>query len=391
MTQTALREPVCLATMDSDAGPRDTDGDRVSLSRRTIAWHQGPRNAWTCVSATPQGPLFKLPPTGGPGMPFCERCGNLIGPVAGLAQVGLRPCRVCGVHACDRCWRGARGACPGCGSSQRVAKPAVVAAAATAPDRPTRSGDGPTSDSPPGRRRGVDDHGDGIGRRDRREPLPAGGCGRERAGRTGARLRRSRMAPDRRRRRPPARSRSWTMAAPSATTQVTSTPRTRPRWPGRPRLVRPRVPPRAAAAVATNPTPRPTVAPGPTTAPTQGPPTPTPGSPPSPTPTPTSPPFPPLPTPTPDPTATPTPASTPTPAPTPAPTPQPTPAPTPECIVVPNLVGLTVANARAEWADAGFTGSFTPGAGLNNKIVESQSQAVGACLPATTSVTVTYS
>ena len=173
---------------------------------------------------------------------------------------------------------------------------------------------------------------------------------------------------------------------PSATAQVTSTPRPRP-VAGPTPLVRPRVPPRAAGAVTTNPTPRPTVAPGSTKAPTQGPPTPSSPPSPTPTPTPTSLPFPPLPTPTPDPTAAPTPGPTPT----PAPTPDPTTAPTPECSVVPNLVGLTVANARAGWADAGFTGSFTPGAGLNNKIVESQSQAVGACLPATTLVTVTYS
>lgn len=58
---------------------------------------------------------------------------------------------------------------------------------------------------------------------------------------------------------------------------------------------------------------------------------------------------------------------------------------------MPNLVGLTVANARVEWADAGFTGGFIPIVGLNNKVVETQNQVVGACLPATTSVTVTHS
>jgi hypothetical protein len=155
-------------------------------------------------------------------------------------------------------------------------------------------------------------------------------------------------------------------------------------------LNRPQVAPRAASEVATNPTPRPTAGPGP--GPTLGPPKPTPGTPPGPTPTPTPmlfTPPPPSPSATPEPTFGPTPS--PTPAPTPVPTPQPTPDPAPECGVVPDLVGLTVANARVEWAEAGFTGGFIPAAGLINKIVESQSQVAGACLPATTSVTVTYS
>jgi hypothetical protein len=105
--------------------------------------------------------------------------------------------------------------------------------------------------------------------------------------------------------------------------------------------------------------------------------------PPSPSPTPTAIPFsPPPPTATPDPT--------PTPPPTPPPIPAPTPAPTPDCSVVPNLIGLTVGNARAGWTEAGFTGTFIPIAGQINKIVETQSQTAGACLPATTSMTVTW-
>ena len=55
------------------------------------------------------------------------------------------------------------------------------------------------------------------------------------------------------------------------------------------------------------------------------------------------------------------------------------------------MVGLTVSNGRAAWRGAGFTGAFSPAAGQNNKVVESQSQAAGACLPLTTAVTVTYS
>jgi beta-lactam-binding protein with PASTA domain len=58
---------------------------------------------------------------------------------------------------------------------------------------------------------------------------------------------------------------------------------------------------------------------------------------------------------------------------------------------VPDLVGLTVANARAAWTAAGFTGAFSPAFGLNNKVVESQDRTAGACVPATTTVSVTYS
>jgi len=91
--------------------------------------------------------------------------------------------------------------------------------------------------------------------------------------------------------------------------------------------------------------------------------------------------------------ATPTPTPTPHPTPPPASTPTPTPAltPTPVCQTVPNLVALTVSNARAAWTAAGFTGSFSPEDGLNNKTVLTQSETAGACLPATTTIAVTYS
>jgi hypothetical protein len=55
------------------------------------------------------------------------------------------------------------------------------------------------------------------------------------------------------------------------------------------------------------------------------------------------------------------------------------------------MVGLTVSNARAAWTAAGFSGSFSPAAGQNNKIVQTQSLPAGGCLPATTSIVVTYS
>jgi hypothetical protein len=55
------------------------------------------------------------PPSGGPPLPYCERCGNLVGAVSTLMRVVLRMCPSCRVYACDRCWAGAAGACPGCG------------------------------------------------------------------------------------------------------------------------------------------------------------------------------------------------------------------------------------------------------------------------------------
>jgi PASTA domain len=102
---------------------------------------------------------------------------------------------------------------------------------------------------------------------------------------------------------------------------------------------------------------------------------------------------PPGPTPAPEATPTPTPPRTPRPttAPTPQPTPTPTPTATPECRDVPGLVGLTVSSARTAWTAAGFTGSFDPANGHDANIVLTQSQSAGACLPATATVSVTYS
>jgi hypothetical protein len=51
---------------------------------------------------------------------------------------------------------------------------------------------------------------------------------------------------------------------------------------------------------------------------------------------------------------------------------------------------MTVSTARSTWASAGFTGAFTPAAGLNNKIVLGQTIAPGDCLPSTTEIEVTY-
>ena len=93
----------------------------------------------------------------------------------------------------------------------------------------------------------------------------------------------------------------------------------------------------------------------------------------------------------------PTPAVTPAPTPTQpgaTPTPTPFPSPTPSCSVVPNLVGMTVGQARSAWTAAGFTGSFTPANGQTNKTVTNQvtnpASAPGQCIAPTASVTVTY-
>lgn len=51
---------------------------------------------------------------------------------------------------------------------------------------------------------------------------------------------------------------------------------------------------------------------------------------------------------------------------------------------------MTVSTARAAWTAAGFTGPFTPAFGQNNKVVETQSESAGACLPASTPMVVTY-
>ena len=62
--------------------------------------------------------------------------------------------------------------------------------------------------------------------------------------------------------------------------------------------------------------------------------------------------------------------------------------------LVPNMVGNTVANARAAWSDAGFTGSFLPGTGHNGQQVLTQvttpGSSPGDCIASTASVTVTY-
>jgi beta-lactam-binding protein with PASTA domain len=58
--------------------------------------------------------------------------------------------------------------------------------------------------------------------------------------------------------------------------------------------------------------------------------------------------------------------------------------------VVPNLFGLTVANARTSWTTAGFTGSFSPASGSDTLIVDGQNPTRGDCKPASSTMTVTF-
>jgi len=59
-------------------------------------------------------------------------------------------------------------------------------------------------------------------------------------------------------------------------------------------------------------------------------------------------------------------------------------------ISVPPLAGLTLSVARTTWTDANFTGTFTPAAGDDAKVVITQSVAAGGCAEPTASVVVTY-
>lgn len=99
-----------------------------------------------------------------------------------------------------------------------------------------------------------------------------------------------------------------------------------------------------------------------------------------------------MPVPTPSPLTSPpvTPAPSEGPTPTPSPTGTPAPTPTPTCEIVPDLVGMTVAHARAAWKTAGFSGAFIPESGANNMIVQTQSEPAGGCLGADATIVVTY-
>lgn len=76
------------------------------------------------------------------------------------------------------------------------------------------------------------------------------------------------------------------------------------------------------------------------------------------------------------------------------PTATPEPTASPACVTVPNLVGMTVGDARTAWTSAGFTGAFNPSNGQNNKTVKTQTTSPasvpGDCLAPSASVSVTY-
>ena len=63
------------------------------------------------------------------------------------------------------------------------------------------------------------------------------------------------------------------------------------------------------------------------------------------------------------------------------------------CQTLPNLVGISVADARNTWTDAGFTGAFLP-AGNDTRVVLSQvtdpDASPGACVPPTTAIIVSH-
>jgi Flp pilus assembly protein TadG len=87
--------------------------------------------------------------------------------------------------------------------------------------------------------------------------------------------------------------------------------------------------------------------------------------------------------------------STPTPTPTSTPAPTATATATASCLIVPDLVHgaggstETVGEARAEWSATGFTGGLLPN-GQNHATVLTQDKAVGACIGANSTVTVTH-
>ena len=66
----------------------------------------------------------------------------------------------------------------------------------------------------------------------------------------------------------------------------------------------------------------------------------------------------------------------------------------PTCIAMPNLKGMTVADARTAWTGAGFTGAFTPATGQDDQIILDQlatpDNPPGTCVEPDTSVAVVY-
>lgn len=59
-------------------------------------------------------------------------------------------------------------------------------------------------------------------------------------------------------------------------------------------------------------------------------------------------------------------------------------------LAVPNLVGLTVQQARSTWTSSGFSGTLNPSSGSDTNVVSAQSVTAGSCEPATATITVTH-
>jgi hypothetical protein len=366
LTDTVLsgRDPDSSTARPVAQGPRlpDQAGSTTSTAERFV----GAPRTFTPSTGT-VGPVQEaFPPIDGASLPYCERCGHQVGPPTKLMQVGIRMCGSCQVFACDRCWRSAAGACPGCGV---LVAPLLAGPLAQAPGSIGAH-----------RQRGPSG---------RRAPIAAGFAAMAVLGVTlalatslsptgdvesalGTPAGPHGGGPVLAAQAPPSNSAGGGIGP--VTAQPTRSGRPSPRI----GLHDPGQPTNGAA----NPTTQPPVAhtdppagggPAPTAAPT---------STPSPVPVPTaSPPT--------APPVTPGPSQSPVPT-TPSPTDPATPTPTPACQVVPDFSGMTVGHARAAWKAAGFTGAFSPDSGLNNMIVQTQSEPAGACLGADATIVVTY-
>jgi hypothetical protein len=71
-----------------------------------------------------------------------------------------------------------------------------------------------------------------------------------------------------------------------------------------------------------------------------------------------------------------------------------TPKPTPTCLYVPDIINISVADARSAWTGAGFTGAFAPATGQDTQFVTGQSTSPtsqpGDCLEPDATMGVTY-
>ena len=314
------------------------------------------------------GPPVAGPP-GAPYLPFCERCGNLIGPAAHLLRIGLSVCPSCGVYACDRCWTRAGGGCPGCGISAGAARylaaaAALVPAPAVGPAVPASAGPAVSAAVPEAAATAVDAVATSAGAshqlpRAWRAPIVFAGVGV-------VVLAASVLAftiggPFR-----PAGELGLGSGTPGALAMPGSL----------------ESPPFSAAGASTSSGVAPPAVPSLT--------------PPLPSATPTLPPgiVEPVPTPgpTPVPTGEPGPTPQPTPRPTPAPTPRPTAKPTPRPTAcertAPQLVGEHRYDAAGIWSAAGFTGVVIALHGDGNYLIATQDLVAGQVYPCSASVTV---